>query len=102
VSTLEIQTPLGWPIRFGEERWRIISEIKHPSLAGHRQDIIATLSNPDEIRRSKSDGNVYLFYRHYKERRWFCAVIKNVDDSGLLITAYRTDAIKAGEVIWQR
>lgn len=102
MSDLEIHTPLGWNVRLSDERWRIISEIKHPALVGHREEIVDTLANPDEIRRSKSDEQVFLFYRAYREQRWFCAVTKNAGDSGFLITAYQTSAIKAGEIIWQK
>jgi len=60
------------------------------------------LEQPDEIRRSKGDGNVYLFYRSRRIRRWVCAVTKREDGSGFLITAYPTDAIKEGERIWPK
>jgi hypothetical protein len=45
---------------------------------------------------------VYLFYREDGVRRWVCAVTKQVDEKGFLITAYRTSAIKEGAVLWQR
>ncbi len=57
---------------------------------------------PEEIRRSKSDANVYLFYRTRRNRRWVCAMSKQEGRTGFLITAYPTDAIKEGEKIWPK
>ena len=58
--------------------------------------------NPDEIRRSKSDEDVYLFYKAEHEKRWICAVSKQTDDTGFLITTYPTDAIKEGTQVWHK
>lgn len=58
------------------------------------------LGNADEIRRNKRDANIYLFYREREARRWVCAVTKQEDRTGFLITAYLTDAIKEGDKIW--
>jgi len=35
-----------------------------------------TLSDPDQIRQSKSDDSVYLFYLLDGDHRWICAVTK--------------------------
>ena len=48
--------------------------VKHPIMAGREEDVKAVLENPDEIRQSKSDENVYLFYKAEREKRWICAV----------------------------
>ncbi|MGA7951906.1 MAG: hypothetical protein WCA07_00150 [Gloeobacterales cyanobacterium] len=61
-----------------------------------------TLIHPDEIHLSKSDTQVYLFYQEDGAKRWVCAVTKRVDETGFLITAYRTSAIKEGELLWQK
>lgn len=34
--------------------------------------------------------------------RWLCAVTRREDGTGFLITAYPTDAVKAGETIWTK
>ena len=65
-------------------------------------DVQDTLRTPDEIRRSRSDPVVYLFYRLERLGRWICAVAKQLNDEGFLITAYPTDAIKEGERIWRK
>ena len=96
----QAQTPIGFTARVTAEYWTIISTIKHPIMAGCEAEVKATLEAPDEIRRSKRDANVYLFYRKRETRRWVCAVTKQENDTSFLITAYLTDAIKEGDKIW--
>lgn len=82
--------------------WELISTIKHPVMAGREDDVQETLRNPDQVRQSKSDPNVYLFYKSERNRRWICAVTKRLDGDGYLITTYPTDAIKEGVRIWPK
>lgn len=97
----EIKTPLGFLVRCTQSYWTFIVTEKHPSLFGHENEVKQTLSDPDEIRRSKKDPDVYLFYQGTKPR-WICAVARKQGESGFLITAYHTDSIKAGETIWKK
>jgi hypothetical protein len=60
------------------------------------------LSHPNEVRQSKSDAQVYLFYRSDGERRLVRAVTKRLNGNGFLITAYRTGNIKEGTRIWPK
>lgn len=97
----EIKTPLGFSVRCTKAYWDFIAMEKHPALRGHEEDIKTTLAEPDEIRRSRKDMQIFLFYRG-NTPRWFCAVAKQEADSGFLVTAYPTDAIKAGESVWKK
>ena len=78
----------------------LIVTIKHPVMAGRELDVQAALTAPDEIRLSRSDPDVYLFYKSEGMKRWVCAVTKRLDGDGFLITTYPTDAIKEGERLW--
>lgn len=98
----EVMTPLGFQVRVTRAYWEIITTIKHPVMAGREMDVEDTLRNPAEIRVSKKDSTVYLFYKPERIGRWVCAVSKHLDGNGFLITAYPTDAIKEGERIWPR
>ncbi len=98
----EVSTPLGFRIRTTVSHWELITTVKHPITRGREADTQATLNNPDEVRVSKSDTQVFLFYRTDGEKRWVCAVTKRLNGEGFLITAYRTDKIKEGTVIWQK
>lgn len=97
----EVPTPLGFAVRCTRAYCEFIVTYKHPVLRGHQQQIEPVLADPDEARRSRKDPRVVLFYRGAGPR-WLCAVARREDGSGFLITAYPTDAIKAGERIWTR
>ena len=96
----EAVTPLGFTACVTRARWEIITTHKHPVMAGCEAEVKATLESPDEIRRSRSDAEVYLFYRARRTDRWVCAVSRQTGSTGFLITTYPTDKIKEGERIW--
>jgi len=98
----EVMTPLGFHVRVTHGYWDLIVSVKHPVMAGREDDVRNALENPDEIRQSKSDEDVYLFYKAESEKRWICAVSKQTGESGFLITTYPTDAIKEGVQVWHK
>jgi hypothetical protein len=98
----EVKTPLGFSVRTTQAHWELIIMVKHPVMQNHLQAVQETLANPDEVRLSKTDPQVYLFYGENGSKRWVCAVTKRLEDSGFLITAYRTSAIKEGDLIWRK
>lgn len=98
----EALTPLGFSIRVTRERWRLITTIKHPVMLGQESAVRAALEHPEQVRQSRSDPEVLLFYRGIGANRWVCAVANRATDPGLLITAYPTDAIKEGMQIWPK
>ena len=71
-------------------------------MAGREGIVKTTLENPDQVRQSRSDPQVLLFYRAEDTSRWVCAVAKRAADQGVLITAYPTDAIKEGTQVWPK
>jgi hypothetical protein len=95
-------TPLAFSVEISRERWDLIISVKHPAMNGREDDVRATLERPDEVRRSRRDAEVLLFYRLERPGRWTCAVIRRTATSGLLVTAYPADAVKEGEQIWVR
>ena len=98
----EVVTPLGFRVRVTETYWRVITELKHPVMQGREEDVKEVLQNPSEIRISKWDSQVYLFYKPQRPGRWICAVAKRLNGEGFLITTYPTDSIKEGKRIWPR
>ena len=98
----EIETPLGFRVRVTRSRWKFISNIKHPAMSGKELSVKAALETPDQIRQSRSDSNVFLFYKAEQSKRWVCAVAKEAGGYGFLITAYPTDAIKEGVKVWPK
>ena len=95
-------TPLGFQVHVTRAYWKLIATIKHPVMAGREADVQDTLRNPDEIRLSRSDPQVYLFYKLQRMGRCVCAVARREGGDGFLITAYPTDAVKEGVRIWPK
>lgn len=84
------------------EGWALIATVKHPVMAGQEAMVRAALENPDEIRQSRSDHEVFLFYKAQAPKRWACAVAKRAEGHAFLVTAYPTDAIKEGVHVWPK
>ncbi|WP_353684705.1 hypothetical protein V4D30_02620 [Thermodesulfovibrio sp. 3907-1M] len=88
-------------IRLTDERQRHFEE-DHPEMRNQMEKIKETLINPDIIVRSKIDSQVELFYKHYPitsvTEKYLCIIVKVLKD----ITAYFTDAIKRGEILWEK
>ncbi len=97
----EIKTPLGFSVRCTDSYWQFICTEKHPVMKDKIAEVKMALSNPDEIRKSKKDQSVFMFYRG-EHPRWIVAVVKKEDGFGFLITTYPTDSIKVGEVVWKK
>jgi hypothetical protein len=60
------------------------------------------IGGAEQVRQSRLDSQVLLFYRAEGTSRWVCAVAKRAADQGFLITAYPTDAIKEGTQVWPK
>jgi hypothetical protein len=92
-------------IRLTDERQEHI-EADHPEMSGQIDKIQGTLLKPERIARSRTDSDVELFYRHYEvtpvTEKYLCVVVKVLIDDVFIITAYLTDTIKGGEVLWER
>jgi hypothetical protein len=97
-----VDTPLGFVVRVSVSYWSTIVT-KHPDLVGREAEVQAALREPSEVRRSRHDAAVLLFYRSDgQRRRWVVAVTKREKGDAFLVTAYRTDAVKEGERLWPK
>ncbi|MGH7817942.1 MAG: hypothetical protein ACREOR_11185, partial [Candidatus Binatia bacterium] len=58
--------------------------MEHAELAGMEDELERVLQTPSEVRRSRSDDNVKLFYEFYARTRvggkWLCVVVKYLPD----------------------
>ncbi|MBU3978286.1 DUF4258 domain-containing protein [Patescibacteria group bacterium] len=96
----DVQTRSGVKIRTTKAYWKTISTLKHPSIKKHIGDVKKALANPDQIRRSKQDIRVHLYYKSIG-KVYVCVVADHIDKTqGYIITAYLTDRIKEGEQIY--
>jgi hypothetical protein len=98
----EVSTPLDFRVRVTQSYWDLITYTKHPVMAGKEFQVKKTLNSPAQIRISRSDSSVYLFYRQERADRWICAVVKKINGEGFLITTYPTETIKEGVRAWPR
>ena len=64
----EVKTPLGFVVRATEEYWQKLL-VKHPDLADLEELVEAALQFPDEIRESKRNSSVFLFYLHFRDEK---------------------------------
>lgn len=97
----EIETPLGFTVRTTDTYWKKIIT-KHPDIADIEDLVHQTLQSPDEVRKSSRDEGILLFYRLRKTQRWVVVVARRLNGDGFLITAYQTDAIKEGVMLWHK
>lgn len=101
MTYFETTSKLGVRINVTKNYWRKIIEIKHPSMAGKEKEVKVTLEKPNEVRRSKIDSEVHLYYRKHK-KNYICVVAKHEGARGFVITTYVTAKIKEGEQIWKK
>jgi hypothetical protein len=97
----DVKTPLGFRVHCTEAYWteKIISA--HPIMAERIEAVKLALANPAEVRLSRIDTSVYLFYTS-DEKRLVCAVARSINGDGFRITAYPTDKMKTGETVWTK
>ncbi|WP_447969530.1 hypothetical protein [Nitrospira sp. M1] len=94
----------GRSVRLTDER--IAHILQHQEMAGMEAEIERVLQSPAEVRISRSDKTVELFYEFYAQTRvgakFLCVVVKYPPDDAFVVTAYLTDQLKAGETIWPK
>ena len=85
---------------------RIAHIFQHQEMAGMEAEIDRVLQAPAEVRVSRLDDRVQLFYEFYAQTRvggkWLCVVVKYAAEDAFVVTAYLTDQLKAGETIWPK
>ena len=92
---------LGKRISVTEAYWQKIITIKHPSMAGKDLEVRQTLADADEVRESRSDSQVRMYYRQYGPVH-LCTVVKHLNGTGFVVTTYFTDRIKEGTTLWTK
>lgn len=94
---MNYKSTVGKEIELTQERKNYFLT-KHPELKPHFSKIKAVLSKPDEIRVSKHDEKVLLFYKFFGkilEGKYVVVVVKT-NTRNFIVTAHITDKIKAG------
>lgn len=98
----QINDCFGRKVRLTDER--IAHILERAEMQNMREEIIHTLQDPVEVRASRSDAAVRLFYEFYSPTlvgdKWLCVVVKYFADDAFVVTAYLTDKLKTGEILW--
>jgi hypothetical protein len=90
----------GVPIRLTEERWFHIVE-NHDDLAGHYDDVLDTVENPDFILRGY--GGALIALKGAARKTCLAVIYKELSrDDGFVITAYFTSRISRSLIIWRK
>ncbi len=94
----------GKKIRFTDERKFHI--LRKAEMKEQESKIIETIREPDFIRHSISDKSVRLYYKFYPKTpvgdKYLLTAVKLFNGEGFIITAFFTDKIKKGEIIWKK
>jgi hypothetical protein len=92
----------GTRVRLTDERWRHIHE--HPEMTDMDKAIEETLTAPEFVFQSSSDPEARLYYRYYLKTlvggKFLCVVVKWREEDAFVLTAYLTDRLKKGELLW--
>jgi len=92
----------GFRVRMTAERLAHILE--HPEMRGMESAIAQALRQPKQVRRSKTDADVRLFYELHAQTlvggKWLCVVVKYLASDAFIVAAYLTDKPKAGQDLW--
>jgi len=101
---LSFETKLNKIIFLDKKRRKHVLE--HPEMKNQLNKIKETLEFPDEIRESLYIKSIWLFYKFYFNTpvsdKYMLVVTKILNKEGFIITAFFTDKIKKGEIIWKK
>lgn len=96
---------------FSDRRIRLTQErldhiLDHPEMVEMLPAIEEALSHPERVVQSLSDPEVSLYYRFFSETsvgdKYLCVVVKIIAEDMFILTAYLTDSLKRGEILWPR
>ena len=84
---------------------RLAHILEHPEMAGLEGAIEQTLANPEYVVQSLSDDQARLYYRFYSAtlggEKFLCVVVKTGGNGPFVLTAYLTDKVKKGDLLWR-
>lgn len=90
----------GVPIRLTEERWCHIVE-SHDDLAGHYDDVLDTIENPDFI--LNGYGGALIALKEVARKTYLAVIYKEQGrNDGFVITAYFTSRIARRLIRWRK
>jgi len=97
----EVISVLGKKIHTTKFYWYLICRFKHPVIKEYEEEVKETLRDADKVRISRIDNSVHLYYKKFG-KYFLCVLIKNLNDEGFIVTAYLSNNVKKGEIIWRK
>lgn len=91
--------PLGRRITLHERTWLGHILPGHPEMAGLREGVMATISQPEMVRMSRSDANVRLYFGPGPRPTVKILVAVDVEQR-LVKTAHLCKRISGGDIEW--
>lgn len=99
-----IEDPWRNRVQVTGERLRHILE--HPEMHGQTDKIAQTLAEPDCVVQSRSDEHTKLFFRLFGGLeigdKYLCVVVKYRSSDAFVVTAFFTDKLKRGPILWRK
>jgi hypothetical protein len=90
----------GVPIRLTTERWLHIVE-NHDDMAGYYDDVLTTVEDPECVLLGHKGSLVAV--QNYGRNRYLMVIYRQVSrEDGFVITAFFTEEIDRGNVLWKR
>lgn len=102
----EVTDPRGYTVVCSDEIWNSHILANRPFMKGREEEVKATIQSPSfGIYQDANRQERQIYYRRYTgKQRYMKVVVAFIDeDSGTVITAFPTDAMKTGEkLIWTK
>ena len=93
----------GISVRLTDERLAHILE--HPEMHDMTGAIQEALLHPEFVVQSISDETANLYYRYYSKTmvggKYLCVIVKTHETDSFILTAYLTDKVKKGKILWK-
>ena len=104
MEPFEIVDKLGRKIELKKETiWHIL---RRPEMENEEECIKNCLTDPDEIVESPKSKSVTIFNKNYPDKelneQWLMAVVKVLNNHGFILTSYRSNRAKRGNVVWTK
>jgi hypothetical protein len=96
----------GQQIRLTVGQWNhVLAE--HPYMSDMEWAVRETLEDPEEVRQSRKNPNTgRLYYRWYTNtalgNKWVLVIVKFLAHDAFISTAYVTNRIRPGGLIWRK
>ncbi len=104
MDPFEITDKLNRKIKLKRETiWHIV---RRPEMEKEEENIKNCLTNPDSVVESPKSKSVLIFNKNYPERefneQWLMVVVKVLNKHGYILTSYRSNRSKRGNIIWTK